>query len=490
MASGVDSVEQRAAALFNSSRPLALAEHLGISMDAGAAPACRGVERLSGARGTELLWTAAGEGLEPLMAVSLRLTAGASIPIFARVVSDEAAQRLLAECGGRWFRAAALEDGDGRSVASIWRARDGRVFLPFDPDEVCHLFWSEGYLNAAPDRWAGGRRRALRSYYRARRLLPRTTQIWLRRRYSRTQMRTPFPRWPLEPALHDFFDLFMSILAEIGGEPVPRIAPWPHGHRWAFVLTHDVETAMGLAAVDPIVALERELGLRSSWNIVPQRYRVDEEVVRDLAADGFEIGVHGLRHDGKDLESLARVSERLPGMREAADRWGAVGFRSPATLREWTLMPRLGFDYDSSYPDTDPFEPQGGGCCTWLPYFNGEMVELPLTMAQDHTLFVILRESDDTLWVRKAELLRERGGMALIDTHPDYLIDDGIRAAYGRLLQRYAGDATAWKALPREVSAWWRRRAASRIERVGADLVIDGPAGEAHVELVEGTPWS
>jgi hypothetical protein len=248
---------------------------------------------------------------------------------------------------------------------------------------------------------------------------------------------------------------------------------------------------MGLGAVDPIVALERELGMRSAWNIVPLRYRVDEDVIRALADDGFEIGVRGLRHDGKDLESLARVQERLPAIREAADRWGAVGFRSPATLRDWKLMPLLGFDYDSSYPDTDPFEPQGGGCCTWLPYFNGEMVELPLTMAQDHTLFVILRESDEALWVRKAELLRERGGMALVDTHPDYLIDDGIRAAYERLLQRYAADVTAWKALPREVSAWWRRRSASRIERIGGELVIDGPAaGEGHVELLEGAPWS
>ncbi len=108
-------------------------------------------------------------------------------------------------------------------------------------------------------------------------------------------------------------------------------------------------------------------------------------------------------------------------MRGAAERWQAVGFRSPATQRQWELMPLLGFDYDSSYPDTDPFEPQGGGCCAWLPFFNQGMVELPLTMQQDHTLFVILRHGDETAWVEKAEFLRGRGGLALIDTHPDYL---------------------------------------------------------------------
>jgi peptidoglycan/xylan/chitin deacetylase (PgdA/CDA1 family) len=290
--------------------------------------------------------------------------------------------------------------------------------------------------------------------------------------------------------LHDFFELFTSILGDVGGEPVPRIAAWPDGCRWALVLTHDVETAKGFAALDPILELERDVGLRSSWNFVPLRYAVDGERIRQLAADGFEVGVHGLRHDGRDLASLARVKERLPGIREAADQWNAVGFRSPATLRQWELMPLLGFDYDSSYPDTDPFEPHGGGCCTWLPFFNADMVELPLTMPQDHTMFVILGESDETAWISKAELLRDRGGMALIDTHPDYLIDDRIKAAYRRLLERYASDLTAWKALPREVSAWWRRRAASQIERVGEDLVVTGPvAGQARVELVESVPW-
>ena len=61
-----------------------------------------------------------------------------------------------------------------------------------------------------------------------------------------------------------------AILAGITGEPVPCIAPWPDGHTWALVLTHDVEQAEGFAAVGPVVDLERAHGLRSSWNLVPQ----------------------------------------------------------------------------------------------------------------------------------------------------------------------------------------------------------------------------
>lgn len=452
--------------------------------------AAPGIEQLRTRGGGELLWTSAVEAAGPPIAASIE-TAGASIRIFARVLGDTPAERVLAQHGGEWSRAARVLDDAGTPVASIWASADGHVFLPFDPDEVCHNYWSERYLTILrPEASRRTRRLAMRVYYRVRDLLPRRAQIWVRRLYAIKQRRTRFPSWPAETALHDFFDLFTAILADVAGEPVPRIAAWPGGHTWALVLTHDVETAAGLAALDPVLELESRLGLRSSWNFVPARYEVDDALVAELHARGFEVGVHGLYHDGRDLESLERVEERLPRIREAAERWGAVGFRSPATHRQWQLMPLLEFDYDSSYPDSDPFEPQDGGCCTWLPFFNEAMIELPLTMPQDHTMFEILRHSDEQLWVEKAEFLRERGGMALIDTHPDYMHKRYTRSSYERLLERYAHDASAWKPLPRDLSDWWRRRAASRIERVDTDWIVTGPAaGEARIELMEGMSW-
>jgi hypothetical protein len=485
---------QSLSTLFSSSRRLAIAEHFRVpyELDAEPEPARAGIERLRSRAGGELLWAGADADGAASAAVAAWLQApGGSIPIFARVLGDRLVEPLLAELGGSWSRALAINGVEGQQLASIWIERDGSVFLPFDPDEVCESYWSERYLEVArTGAQRRGTRGAVRAYYGIRGLLPRPLQIWLRRQYARVQVRTQFPSWPAETALHDFFDLFAAILADVSGEPLPRIASWPDGRAWALVLTHDVETSIGVAAIDPVVELERELGLRSSWNFVPRRYEVADTRIGELSDAGFEVGVHGLLHDGRDIESLARVQERLPGMRAAAERWHAVGFRAPATQRAWRLMPMLGFDYDSSYPDTDPFEPQGGGCCTWLPFFNQQMVELPLTMAQDHTLFVILRQGDATAWIEKAEFLRAHGGLALIDTHPDYLIEEPIKSAYRSLLERFATDESAWKALPREVSAWWRRRADSRIERAGEDWIVTGPAAtEARVELTEGASW-
>jgi glycosyltransferase involved in cell wall biosynthesis len=171
-------------------------------------------------------------------------------------------------------------------------------------------------------------------------------------------------------------------------------------------------------------------------------------------------------------------------MRSHAERWNAVGFRSPGTQRKWGWMPRLGFDYDSSYSDTDPYEPQPGGCCTYLPYFNDDLVELPITLPQDHTLFTILQHPDADVWLRKAHLLRERHAMALVLTHPDYARDPRISQGYRRLLDTFRDDDSAWRALPRDVAAWWRRRAASSIRGSGGGWTIEGPAaGEGRVRF-------
>ncbi len=478
---------------FTASRRLEIAEHLRVPYLVTGEPIEGGLEHLQTRSGATVFWPCPEHLAGPVVGM-VEIAGMGTIPVFGQVVGDRVAERLLAGHGGSWSRAVAVTGDGGEPLGSIWRAGDGSVFLPFDPDEVCHHYWSERYLALVrgPAR-ALAQRTLMHGYYEVRGLLPRSVQIWLRRRYAPIQARSSFPHWPAETALHDFIDLFLRILAEVGGEPIPYIAPWPDGHDWALVLTHDVETSAGVAALEPVLELERSLRLRSAWNFVPRRYQTSDTLISELATDGFEVGVHGLRHDGRDLASMGDLRQRLPAMREAAARWQAVGFRSPALHRRWEWMPLLEFDYDSSYPDTDPFEPQRGGCCSLWPFFNGSMVELPLTMPQDHTLFVILGHEDESAWVEKAEFLRHRGGMALIDTHPDYLTDDRIMQAYRRLLERYCTADSAWKALPAQVSAWWRRRAASHIEidERKDSLTVTGPAGhEARIAFAEARPWS
>lgn len=387
------------------------------------------------------------------------------------------------ELGGRWEDLAEIRDAGGTRVGAVRRRADGTLLLPFDPGDAMLSAWSEAYGADGPGGRPRAKRVAMAGYYAVRPALPRSLQLGLRRTFSRVQARASFPRWPIESGLHDLYVLLFRWLAQALDGPLTGLAPWPDDKRWALVLTHDVEHAAGYRSIPLLRDLERELGYRSAWYLVPERdYDVEDSLVAELRADGFEVGVHGLRHDGRDL-APGVLSARLQAMAGWRDRWGAVGFRAPALHRRWQAMPTLGFAYDSSSFDTDPFEPQSGGCCTWLPFHNRDLVELPLTLTMDHTVFVILRR-DDSLWLEKADLIRARGGMAMLLTHPDYMLEQPRVEAYERFLRRYAEDDTAWRALPHEVADWWSRRAQSRIETVHGEPRVVGPAA-ADARIVE-----
>ena len=109
-------------------------------------------------------------------------------------------------------------------------------------------------------------------------------------------------------------------------------------------------------------------------------------------------------------------------------------------------------------------------------------------MPQDHTLLTLLDHRSPTLWLDQAAAIEREHGLIQCVSHPDpgYLGDPGKRAIYAEFLQGLAERTELWRALPREVSAWWRRRAEAGIgdappgrARLGADgfAVLDPPAG-------------
>ena len=232
-----------------------------------------------------------------------------------------------------------------------------------------------------------------------------------------------FPAWPIEPVLTEIIDSYLSAMVREFAA-VERLGFWPAGRRFAFAITHDVEWDSGLRRAPDLAAIEKRLGFVSSWNLVPERYPIDWSIVDRLRADGFEIGIHGSEARRETLPVTCAVRPAGRPINAHAREWRAVGFRSPSTLRNPDWMTALEFEYDSSFPDTDPYEPQAGGCCSIWPFFLGNIVELPLTMPQDHTLFEILNQRDIGIWKKKASWIAEQGGLVLINIHPDYMLED------------------------------------------------------------------
>jgi hypothetical protein len=145
----------------------------------------------------------------------------------------------------------------------------------------------------------------------------------------------------------------------------------------------------------------------------------------------------------------------------------------------------LQFDFDMSVPNVAHLDPQRGGCCTVMPYFFGETLEIPVTTTQDYTLFHLLNDYSIELWKAQTELIVARNGLVSFIVHPDYVIEERARGVYRDLLTFMRGlgrKQNIWSALPGEIDRWWRARREMRIVGQDGNWRIEGK-GSDHAKL-------
>lgn len=252
----------------------------------------------------------------------------------------------------------------------------------------------------------------LNLYYMLKALIPRRLQLFIRRKLIELKLPACKDIWPIN---------------EKASKPPETWTGWPQGKRFALVLTHDVDTAVGQERCYQLMQLEESLGFRSSFYFVPERYKVSAKIRDVLIRRGFEVGVHGLRHDGKLYQSYNIFVKRAAKINAYLKEWNAVGFRSPAMHHNLDWIHELNIEYDASTFDTDPFEPHPSGVETIFPFWVrkkgscGGYVELPYTLPQDHALFVVMQKRSISIWKQKIDWIAGKGGMALLLTHPDYM---------------------------------------------------------------------
>jgi hypothetical protein len=299
-----------------------------------------------------------------------------------------------------------------------------------------------------------------RIYYQVKHIIPRPITRRLRRFYNcgiKTQ-----GIWPIEQRYARFlWEVLQQVLVQQGSKETLIKQLWPENYRFSFVLTHDIETAAGQEFVDEVAGLEENLGYRSLFNFVPERYRVDYRLMDKLRWRGFEIGVHGLKHNGRLFASKSLFLQNANRINKYVKNWKASGFRAELTHRQPEWMQALEIEYDLSFFDTDPYEPIPGGTMSIWPFFIGHFVELPYTLVQDYTLTSILGETSPRLWLQKVDFIERYHGMALINTHPDYLKSKSSWDVYRDFLLEMKKRDHYWHALPKEVACWWRIRSES-----------------------------
>jgi len=377
-----------------------------------------------------------------------------------------------------------LREG-GPPVAAYQDASTGEVVIPFSLADAYRSYVSERWREASANRRLS--ERTLRVFYHLKSAIPRRVQLAARRRLVARQGVPEFPSWPLDVSVGHLLRFYASCTLRAAGRTEGEFGWfWPDCHRAAIILTHDVEGDDGVRRALELADLEQEHGFRSSFNFGAWYEHLDPGVLQELTARGFEIGMHGLTHDRQLFASRAAFEERLRPLGELAERLGAVGFRSPATHRVFDWLGELPVEYDCTIPNSDPYEPIPGGCCSVWPFFVGEVVELPYTLPQDHTLLTLLGHRSPELWLDEAEAIEREHGLIQCVTHPDagYLGDAEKRAVYAEFLTGVAARDGLWRALPRDVARWWRRRATGNDEvrngvarlDEGARVVFEPPA--------------
>ena len=197
--------------------------------------------------------------------------------------------------------------------------------------------------------------------------------------------------------------------------------------------------AREVKAASSVMEMDDAYGIKASFQVVPeQRYEVTSTFLESITKRGFEVAVQDLNHDGRLYNNRRQFKQRALKINSYRRQWGASGFRAAVLYRRQEWFEDLDFSYDMSIPNVAHLDPQRGGCCTIMPYFIGKLLELPVTIAQDYTLFHILNDYTADLWKTQIELVMEKHGLLSFIIHPDYITTEPERKVFDELLSHLA----------------------------------------------------
>jgi hypothetical protein len=327
-------------------------------------------------------------------------------------------------------------------------------------------------------------------------------------------------------------ELRRAVLAAAGRRPVRLLSPWPDGHRWAALMTHDLDVVewwglfpllrmaeLGMKGdwdrfarvaraarrsvgrdpvtrgVHSILQLEAHHLIRATWFVICEppslrsliagdsTYRPDSpatgRILSALTHAGHELGLHGSFATGNDVKRMTaqcRTLSRLASAPVGGVRQHFLRMRPGSTQR---VMVEAGFEYDASwgFADRNGFRL---GVADVVPAWDAAReTPLPLDLVpliwMDRALSKYAGVEEAGRWIEDArELARECKAVegAWVGLwHPntiEALGFPGAEPAFVSLLQALADDRPFFASAHRVVQ-WRRFRRSVRAARVTAD---------------------
>jgi len=388
-------------------------------------------------------------------------------------------------CYGR-SSSAVLQPRAGCSLHDLLRdiaMEGGKLRLPFDPDEIIGNLRLERYPHSRLSGYEGIFKEI---YYWLRPLTSQSLRRKIQKFHVRNWEKLLHPRWPVDTTVENICERLMLLsLQAKGKDRVPFVWFWPKGARGCLTMTHDVETEVGRDFCSELMVLDDVFGVKASFQVVPEkRYAVPAKLLDSIRRRGFEIGVQDLNHDGRLFDSKKKFLRRAKAINRYGREYGARGFRAGVLYRKPEWFDALDFSFDMSFPNVAHLDPQRGGCCTVMPYFIGDILELPVTTVQDYTLFHLLNEHSIDLWKTQMDLILSKNGMVSFIVHPDYVREREPNRVYRDLLgylREVRERENVWFALPSEIDRWWRARSKMSVVEDGKSFRIEGEGAERAV---------
>lgn len=327
-------------------------------------------------------------------------------------------------------------------------------------------------------------------------------------------------------------ELRRAVLAVAGRRPVRSLAPWPDGHRWAALVTHDLDIVewWGLAPLlrmaelgmkgdwarmrrvaaaarrgigrDPVsrgvhslLQLEAHHGIRATWFVIcaeptirsmlagDSTYRPSRPAARrilaSLAQAGHEIGLHGSFATADDANAMAAQRRMLSRLTDSPVEGNRQHFLRMYPGRTQRIMVETGFEYDASwgFADRNGFRL---GVADVVPAWDAEReIQLPLDLLplvwMDRALSKYAGVEEAGRWIEDARHLarecKEGEGAWVGLWHPntmEALGFPGAEPAFVSLLQALADDRPYF-ASAHKIVQWRRFRRSVRAARVSAD---------------------
>lgn len=216
-----------------------------------------------------------------------------------------------------------------------------------------------------------------------------------------------------------FMELDRTLRSTLGIAPID----WK-GKRGVVCLSHDIDSKEDYVYIGEICKLNRKYHLHSGFNFLTNwGYEVNREFLKELNAEGFEVGLHGYTHDiAIGIRSEKRIRKELSLALEKLN-FPVRGYRAPAfaiSKRLLRILKDLGIKYDSSMKTTSCYSSQSAEVFYPYRYPGIGIWEVPLTIQDDRVFRDLHLSNEEAVGVIKELTSRiiDIGGVCVINNHP------------------------------------------------------------------------